>query len=66
MDVEGVVPVSATKRSEQDVEPSVGIVSVHGVVAYGEVGVDIMRKFGVEVGMRNLRYCCDERLGLFS
>lgn len=42
VDVERVVPASGAEVGEDYVEPAVGVVTVHGVDAHGEVGGDIM------------------------
>lgn len=44
VDVEGMVIVSAAEGGEHDVEPTIGVVSVHGVVAYCEVSGSIVRE----------------------
>lgn len=58
VDVEGVVIVPAAEGGEEDVEPTVGVVSVHGVASCGEVGVDIMRKGGNAKGELSLLEVC--------
>lgn len=61
VDVEGAVIVSAAEGGEEDVEPAVGVVPVHFVIGYGEVGVYTMRKAIYRGGS-----FCDEGFGLFS
>lgn len=62
VDVEGVMPVPGAEGGDHDVEPAVGIVLVHGVVAHDEVCKNIVGKGGMEVRMR----CYHCGVGLFS
>lgn len=42
--VEGVVPVPAAERQEHNIEPTVRVVSVHSVVAYGSGDLNIEKE----------------------